>query len=110
MQYLYHLAHVVRAVLEVFAFLIRKVKLYDLLGAPRTELHRDANEKVVDAVLALQVGSAGEDALLVEQDRVDYLDDGGRRRIEGAPTPKEIDDFCPALSGALHDLIHLVWA
>src|ERR671938_296634 len=102
MQHLYHVAHVVRAVLEVFALLISKVKLYDLLDAARAKLHRHANEEVVDAVLALQVGGAGEDALLVEQNSVNHLHDGSRGCVEGAPTPQELDDLPSALAGALY--------
>src|SRR5262249_24913108 len=56
-------------------FLLRVVQL-DLVDLPDpggAELHRDAHVEAVDAVLALEVRGAREDALLVEHDRVDHL-------------------------------------
>ena len=38
-----------------------------------TELDRHADEQAVDAVLALEVGSAGQDLVAVVEDRVDHL-------------------------------------
>ena len=48
------------------------------------ELHRHADEQVVDPVLALQVDRARQDLLLVLEDRLDHLDGRRRRRVVGA--------------------------
>ena len=46
-EYLYHVAHVVGAVLQVFALLLAKAQLDDILDAPSPELHRHPHEEVL---------------------------------------------------------------
>src|SRR5262245_37797313 len=55
-----------------------ELDLVDLLDSRRAEPHGDPDEASRDPVLALQIGRAREDLLLVLEDRVHHLD--GRRR------------------------------
>src|SRR6266540_1651501 len=59
----------------------RQLQLDDLLDPARAELDGDAHVEALDAVFALEVGRAGEDALLVEHHRVNHLRRGGARRV-----------------------------
>src|ERR1700692_3419211 len=66
-------------------FLRSKFDLDDLLDASRPKFYRNTDIKSLNAVFALEVGGAGQDLLLVLQNRFDHLDDrGGRRVIRGA--------------------------
>src|SRR5439155_3045080 len=56
-----------------------ELDLDDLLEPPRPQARRHAEEQIAVAVLAVQVDGAGEDPVLVEQDRLHHLHDGGRR-------------------------------
>src|SRR6478672_24455 len=58
---------------ERFLLDLVEVDHVDLLDPGDAELHRHAHVEPVDAVLALEVGGAREDALLVEHDRIDHL-------------------------------------
>src|SRR5215208_4951656 len=62
--------------LQHLPLVVREIDLEDLLDPPCAELDRDAHVVVVDAVLALEIRRAGEDALLVEAHRVDHLRGG----------------------------------
>jgi hypothetical protein len=62
----------------------RERDLDDLLHAARAELHRHADEEIVDAVLALQEHRARQDLLLVLEDRLDHLGGGLTGRVPGA--------------------------
>ena len=67
---------------------------------PAPSLHRDAHVEAVDAVLALEVGRAGEHALLVEHDRVDHLRGRRARRVPGRGA-EQVDELAAALRRAL---------
>ena len=69
------------------------------------EADRDADEQAVDPVLALAEGRAGQDALLVEHDRVDHLHRGGRRRVERRAVLEQLDHLGAAVARALDDLL-----
>src|SRR5215213_11995553 len=101
LQHLHEISHRVGAIVQIPQFVVSKAKLYDIFDARGAELDGDADEEAVYSVLTLQVGGAGEDTLLVEQDGVNHLGCGRRRRVEGAPALEEADDLCPALAGAL---------
>ena len=62
----------------------RLMYMLDHDDALRAEFDGDAYEEAVNAVLALQVGGTGHNHLLVEQDGVDHLQDGGGGREVGA--------------------------
>src|SRR5919107_1694064 len=108
-QYLHEISHGLGAVVQVPQFFVGEAELDDVFDARGAELDGEADEEVVYSVLALQVGCAGEDALLVEQDRVDHLGCGCGWRVEGAPALEEADDLGPALAGALDDSLDPVF-
>src|SRR5215210_6171765 len=108
-QYLHEITHGVGAIIQFSQFFVGEAELDDVFDARGAELDGDADEEVVYSVLALQVGCAGEDALLVEQDGVDHLGCGCGRRVEGAPALEEADDLGPALTGALDYRLDLVF-
>src|SRR5215210_5659832 len=101
-QYLHEITHGVGAIIQFSQFFVAEAELDDVFDARGAELDGDADEEVVQAVLALQVGRAREDALLVEKDGVYHLGCGRGRRVESAPALEEADDLCPALTGAVH--------
>jgi len=62
MQHLDQFAHGPSAVLQVCALALGEVEVHDFFDAARAELDGDADEEVVYAVLALEVGCAGENS------------------------------------------------
>src|SRR5215218_222891 len=103
MQHLDQLSDRAGAISQILELAILEVQLHDLLDARGAELYRDADEQVVDTVLALQIDGAGQDTLLVEQDGIDHLDHGGGWSVEGAAALQELYDLRPAVAGAIHD-------
>jgi hypothetical protein len=85
----------------------RQRDLDDLLHALGAELHRYADEQVVDPVLALQVDRAGVDLLLVLQDALDHL---GRRRARRDPRARanQLGQLAAAAGGALRDRLDAI--
>src|SRR6185503_19591058 len=69
------------------------------LDPARAELHRHAHVQPVDPVLALEVRRAGEEAVLVEHDRVDHLR-GGRAGRVPRRRAEQLDQLAAALGGA----------
>src|SRR2546428_10758152 len=70
----------------------------DLLQALRAQPGRNSQEQIAVAVLAVQVDGAGQDHVPVQQDRLDHLDDGGRRGVVGAAGLPKVDDLDPAVA------------
>src|SRR5205823_13349856 len=66
---------------------------------------RRSSDLVLDPVLALEVGRAGQDALAVEQDRVEHLHHAGRGRVEGRAGLEQVDDLGAALARPLDDRV-----
>jgi hypothetical protein len=64
-------------------------------------LHRHANEQSVDAVFAFQVRGAGQNLLLVFEDRLHHLGGRGRRGVVGAAGLQVLNDLGAAVAGAL---------
>ena len=56
----------------------------DLLDALGAEFHGHADVEAVNAVLAVEVGGAGQNLLLVFQDRLDHFGSGSGRCVVGA--------------------------
>src|SRR6185369_17809515 len=70
-----------------------ELDLDDLLDAPAAELDRHTDVEPLGAVLAVQVGRAGQDLLLVLEDRLHHLHRGGGRRGVGAARLEEGHDL-----------------
>src|SRR6266849_5124588 len=70
------------ALVQSRLFVSSQLDLDDLLDPLGAQLHRYADVEAVDAILSVKVGGAGQNLLLVLQDRLDHLGDGrGRRGI-----------------------------
>src|SRR5690606_1974816 len=82
-----------------------EVDLYDPLHTARTDHHRHADIHVLHAELAIEIGSARENALLVLQIGFGHLDAGGGRRIEGGTGLQQADDFRTTIARALDDRV-----
>src|SRR5439155_1149100 len=76
-----HFANGVGRLVEHCLFLLAQVELDDLLDTSGAELHRSAHVEPVDAVLALELCGARQDALLVLAHRVERIGDGGDDRL-----------------------------
>ena len=74
---------------------------------PRADHDRHADIHVLDAVLAVEVGGAGQHALLVLEVALGHGDGRGGRRIEGRAGLQQVDDLAAALAGALDDGVEL---
>src|SRR5262245_20130939 len=61
--------------------------------------------KVLDPVLAVEVGRARKDALLVLEKALRHGDGRRRRRVEGRPALEQVDDLGAAVARALDDLV-----
>src|SRR5262249_1261765 len=77
------------------------------LDPAAAELDGDAHVEPIDSVLALEVGRAGKDALLVEHDRVDHLR-GRRARRVPRRRAEQLDDLTAPLGGPSDHLLDLV--
>jgi hypothetical protein len=91
------------ALLQSGVFFGSELDLDDLLEAGRAQLAGDADVVALDAVLALEVDGAGDNLLLVLEDRFDHLDGGGGGGVVGAAGLEVLDDLRAAVAGALDD-------
>ena len=89
-------------------FFRRQLDLDDLLDAFRAELYGNADEKPLDAVFAFEINGAGQDLLLVLENRFDHLNRRRGRRVIGRSRFQQIDDFGAALARAGDDRFELV--
>src|SRR5688500_12740587 len=99
----HRLAHGVRALTEIGALLRRELHFDDLLESLPTELAGNAEKEARHAVLALEPGGAGQDALLVEHDRLGHLHGGGRGRVVRGSRLEELHDLRAAIARASDD-------
>src|SRR5947208_802066 len=93
------------AALEHLALVLVQLDLDDPLDAVGAQDAGDADEVAADAVLLVAVDGAGEDALLVADDRLGHLHGGGGGGVVGAAGLEQADDLGPAGAGALDDLL-----
>src|SRR5579862_2421938 len=89
--------------IECGLFVTSEFDFDDLLDPARAELGWHADEKVLDAVFAFQIGGAGQDFFLVEEDGAHHFDHGGGGSVVGRAGFEEIDNFGTAFSGAGDD-------
>src|SRR5205085_9016951 len=75
------------------------------LDALRADHHRYADVQVLHAVWAVEIGRAGEHALLVLEIALRHRDRRGGRRIEGRAGLEQGDDLAAALARAVHDRV-----
>src|SRR5687768_10774143 len=101
----HQLAYRVRALLERRPLVSAQLDLDDALESLSAELAGDAEEDARHAVLALEPGGAGEDALLVADDRLDHLHGTGGRRVVGRSRLQMPDDLRAAVPRALDDSV-----
>ena len=69
----HQLLHGIGALLQRGLLLRGELDLNDLLDAFGAKLHRNANVQASDAILAIEIRGAGENLLLVFQNRFDHL-------------------------------------
>ena len=86
------------------------VDLDDALDAAGADHHRHADIDALDAVLAREIGGAGQHALLVLEIALGHLDRRSGRRIEGRAGLQQADDLAAAVAGALDDRVELLLA
>src|SRR5690606_20150257 len=94
--------------LECGSLLGGKLDLDDLLEPLAAELTRHPEEETLHAVLALQPGGAGEDTLLVLDDRLRHLHGARGGRVVGGAGLEVLHDLGPPIPGALDDLLQLL--
>src|SRR5688572_8781043 len=93
---------------ELSALLRRQVELDDPLDALLPDHHGNADIDAFEAVFALDMGGAGEHALLVAEIGFGHRDGRRGRRIEGRAGLEQTDDLGAAVAGALGDLVEAV--
>ena len=84
-------------------FLGIELHLVDLLDAIAPQLHRHADEQPVDSVLAFEQRRAGQNLLLVLQNRLHHLDRRRRRSIVRAARLQILHDLRAAVARAIHN-------
>src|SRR3546814_17536640 len=67
--------------------------------AARADLHRYAHIQAIDAIFAVDIGGAGQDALLVAQIGFGHSDDARGRSVEGRTGAAQRDDPAAAAAG-----------
>ena len=77
--------------------------LEDALDAAVADHHRHADIHALHVVFAVEIGGAGQHALLVLEVALGHGDGRGGRRIEGRAGLEQVDDLAAALAGALDD-------
>src|SRR3546814_341419 len=82
--------------------------LDDFLDAAGADHHRHADIQPVDAIGTVDIGGAGQDALLVAQIGFGHGDATGGRGVKGRTGAEQRDDFAAAAAGALDDRVDLV--
>jgi predicted MFS family arabinose efflux permease len=80
---------------------VREVDLEDALHAVPAEDHRHAHEQVARPEFSTEQDGARQDALAIEQDRLDHLEHTGGRRVIRGPGLEQRDDLGPSVGGAL---------
>src|SRR5206468_9658637 len=90
---------------ESFAVLAGQLDLDDTLDTLRADDDGHADIHVLHAVFAVEIGGAGQHALLVLQVAFRHRDRGRCRRVEGGTGLQEIDDLGAAVAGTVDDLI-----
>src|SRR6202166_656449 len=90
---------------EHVAFGAVELDLDDALDALGANHHRHADVKILDAVLAIEPGGAGQHTLLVEQIALRHGEAGRRGRVDRGAGLEQVDDFCAAIGGAFDDLV-----
>src|SRR5258708_2484269 len=90
---------------EGFAVLAGQLDLDDALDALRADHDGHADIHVLHAVFAVEIGRAGQHALLVAQIALGHRDRGCRRRVECRAGLQWVDDLGAAVAGAIHDLV-----
>src|SRR5439155_24531211 len=75
----------VRRFADAFDLVVPEGRRVHLFDAASAQLQGQADEGVLDVVLAIGERGTGDDALLVEQDSLDHPGGGRSRRIEGGP-------------------------
>ena len=80
----------------------------DLFHAAATQLHRHAEEHILQAILALHVSRGRDDQVFVLQDRFRHLRHGHCRSIISRTGLEQIDDLPAALAGAVDDRFQFV--
>src|SRR3546814_9797393 len=76
--------------------------------AARADLHRYAHIQAIDAIFAVDIGGAGQDALLVAQIGFGHSDAARGRSVEGRTGAEQRDDLATAAAGALDDRVDLI--
>src|SRR4026207_239114 len=99
LQLLDELAYRRRRLVEGGLLLGGELDLDDLLDAGPAELDRHAHVEPLGPVLAVEIGGAGQDLLLVLEDGLDHLHRGGGGRVVGAPGLQQRPDLRPARGG-----------
>jgi hypothetical protein len=84
-------------------FFGRELDLDDFLQAGGAQLAGNADVVAVDAVLAFEIGRAGQNLLLVLEDGLDHLDGGRGGSVVGAAGLEMLDDLGAAVAGALDE-------
>src|SRR5215470_10814368 len=82
-----------------------QLNLDDALDALCADHGGYADVKVLDPVLAVEVGRARKDALLVLEKALRHGDGRRRRRVEGRAALEQVDDLGAAVARALDNLV-----
>src|SRR5215831_1803770 len=100
LQLLHQLPHGANRFLEGLALVRGQLDLDDLLHSCAAKLHGNAHVDARDAVLAIEVGRAREDLLLIFQNGLDHLHSGGSGRVVRAARLEQAHDLGAAIGGA----------
>ena len=90
-----------------FGFII-KCDLDNFLNAASTDHHGYANIKIVDAILASQVGRCGQNALLIVKLGFGHCDAARGWRVISRTSLEQSDDFATTAAGALNDRVNAI--
>jgi hypothetical protein len=96
------------ALLQCRVFLLGELHLEDSFDALRAKLDGHTDKEVVNAVLALQVGGAGQDALAVQENGFHHFDRRGRGGVVGAAGLEIPHDLGAAIARTCDDLLDSV--
>src|SRR6185436_12560783 len=90
---------------EGFAVLAGQLDLDDALDALRADDDGNADIHVLHAVFAVEIGGAGQHALLVLQIALGHRHGGSGRRVERGTGLQQVHDLGAAVAGAVDDLV-----
>src|SRR5215831_630649 len=99
------LLHRSRAFIQPGLLFQRQFDLDDLLNSLRTQLYRYTNIQPVDAVFPLQIGGAGENLLLVLQNRLNHLGCCGGWSVIGRPGLQIFHDLGATVTRTLYECV-----